>query len=208
MLIQKQQYLFHSKSSGVLLCHMLYIYFSFLTFSSLLLLLASFCDAALTQTHKSSGDVQLTSSPSLACQNLETVTLTPPSELTTPLPATPPRPLSEQFYLRTPHPVSLSSTLQMSPPSPSLPQADEADEHIAKLLEMVTMGLNSLHSATVEGNSSMHAHLDQKLVKCADVANLTASYLCLLSHNLGAMGSETSGSSEQREAGKKYIFNH
>ncbi|KAB5581476.1 hypothetical protein PHYPO_G00176190 [Pangasianodon hypophthalmus] len=159
---------------------------------------------SLAETHKRSVEVQLSPSHSLTCQNLETVTLTPPSELTTPLPATPTRPPSEYFHLHIPDPVPLSTPLQMPPLLPGLSQPEESDEHIAKLLEMVTVGLNSLPSVTVEGDNSMHAHLDHKLEKCAAVANSPASYLCLLGHNLGAMGSgTTSGTSEEREAGSE-----
>lgn len=177
---------------------MLYVYFSFLTFASVLFLLDSMV-TPFSQTHKGSVEVQL----SPCCQNLETVTLTPPSELTMPPPATPTRPPSEHFCHHTTDPVPHSAPLQMKPPS-CLSQPEESDEHIAKLLETVTVGLNILPSVTVEGNSSMHAQLDQKSEKCAAVANSPASYLCLLGHNLGAMGSgTTSGTSEQREAGTK-----
>lgn len=180
---------------------MLYIYLSFLTFASILFLLVSVM-MPLSQTQTSSVEVQQRPSPSLICQNLETVTLTHPSELTMPLPATPTRPPSEHFCLLTPDPVPLSSPLQMPPLSPGLSQPKDSDEYITKLLEMVTVGLNTLPTVTMEGNSSMHAHLDHKLEKAA--ANLPASYLCLLGHNLGAMASATtSRTSEQRGAGKK-----
>ncbi|KAK3573309.1 hypothetical protein QTP86_022697 [Hemibagrus guttatus] len=159
---------------------------------------------SLAETHKSSADVQLSSSPSLTWQNFETVTLTPPSELTTPLPATPIRPPSEHFCPHAPDPSPFSSTLQMPPLPLDLSQPEESIKHIAKLLEMVTVGLNILPSVTMEGNSSMPAHMDQKLEKCAAVTNSPASYLCLLGHNLGTVESgTTSSTSEQREAGTK-----
>lgn len=83
-------------------------------------------------------------------------------------------------------------------------QPQESDEHIGKLLEMITVELNILPSITMEGNSSMPAQLDQKLERCAAVDNLPASYPCLLGHDLGAVGSRTTpGTSEQREAGTK-----
>lgn len=146
----------------------------------------------------------MSSSPSLTCQNLETVTLTPPSDLTTPLTATTTRLLSEHISLHTPHPVPPSSPLQMPPLSYGLLQPKESDEHIAKLSEMVTVGLNILPPVAVEGNSSMHAQLDQSLETCAAAANSPASYLCLFGRNIGAMGSGTSSStSEQKEGGTK-----
>lgn len=179
----------------VLLRHILYIFASILFLSG---------DAILTQTHKSSAEVQLSPSPSLTCQNLETVTLTPPSELTTPLPATPIRPPLEHFCPHAPDPSPFSSTLQMLPLPPDFSQPEESIKHIAKLLEMVTVGLNILPSVTMEGNSSMPTHLDQKLEKCPAVTNSPASYFCLLGHNLEAVESgTTSGPSEQREAGTK-----
>ncbi|KAG7333823.1 hypothetical protein KOW79_002230 [Hemibagrus wyckioides] len=157
---------------------------------------------SLAETHKRSAEVQLSPSPSLTCQNLETVTLTPPSELTTPLPATPIRPPSEHFCPHAPDPSPFSSTLQMPPLPPDFSQPEESIKHIAKLLEMVTVGLNILPSVTMEGNSSMPTQLDQKLEKCPAVTNSPASYFCLLGHNLGAVESgTTSGPSEQREAG-------
>lgn len=97
----------------------------------------------------------------------------------------------------------------MPPLSPSLSQPEESDEHIAKLLEMVTVGLNILPSVTVEENSNVHAHLNQKLEKCAHVDNLPALYLCLLGHNSGGVESgTTSGTHEQREAGTKHVSNN
>lgn len=67
------------------------------------------------------------------------------------------------------------------------------------------MGLKILPSVAVEENSGMHTHLDQKLKKCSDVDNPSASELCLLGHNLGAVGSRTtSGAYEQKETGTKY----
>lgn len=161
-------------------------------------------DTVLTQTHKSSVEVQLSPSSSLTCQNLKTVTLTPPSELTTPLPATPTRPQSEHFCLHTPHHFPLSSPLQKPPLSLGLSQSKDSDEQVAKLMQEMAVGLNIFPSVTAEGNRSMHAHPDQKLEKCAAAANSPASYLCLHGQNLGAMGSGTpSGTPEKRQAGKK-----
>ncbi|KAF4090684.1 hypothetical protein AMELA_G00053910 [Ameiurus melas] len=160
---------------------------------------------SLAETHKGSVEVQL----SPCCQNLETVTLTPPLELTTPPPATPTRPPSEHVCLHTTDPIPLSAPLQMPPLSPGLSQPEQSDEHVAKLLEMVTVGLNILPSVRVEGNNSMRAQLDQKSEKCAAVVNSPASYLCLQGNNLGAMGSgTTSGTSEQREAGSVDLSNY
>lgn len=203
MLTSEETLSFSLLYSAVLPCRMLYIYLSFLTFASIFFLLDSVM-MPLSQTHTSSVEVQLRPSPSLTYQNLKSVTLTHPSELTMPLPAIPTRLPSEHFCLLTPDLVPLSSPLQMPPLSLGLSQPEESDEHIAKLLEMVTVGLNILPTVTMEGNSSMHPHLDHKLEKSAAVANLPASYLCLLGHNLGAMGSATtSRTSEQREAGTK-----
>lgn len=142
----------------------------------------------MVTTHKSSAEVQLSSSSSLTCQNLETVTLTPPSE---PLFATPTRPLSDHFSLNAPH-VPLSSLSQMPPLSPNLSQPTESDEHITKLLEMVTVEeIGSIHTKT-----------------CSDVDNSSASNLCLLGHDVGVVGSgTTSGTYEQSETGTKSISN-
>ncbi|XP_047668577.1 uncharacterized protein LOC113642371 isoform X2 [Tachysurus fulvidraco] len=153
---------------------------------------------------KTSAEEQLSPSPLVTCQNLETVTLTPPLEMTTPLPSTPIRPPSETFCPIARDPSPFSSTSQMPPLSVDVSQPQESDEHIGKLLDMITVGLNILPSITMEGNSSMPAHLDQKLEKYAAVANSPASYPCLLGHNLEAVGSRTtSGTSEQREAGSE-----
>ncbi|GAA6096421.1 uncharacterized protein LOC113642371 isoform X2 [Tachysurus ichikawai] len=153
---------------------------------------------------KSCAEEQLSPSPLVTCQNLETVTLTPPLKLTTPLPSTPIRPPSETFCPIARDPSPFSSTLQMPPLSMDVSQPQESDEHIGKLLEMITVELNILPSITMEGNSSMPAQLDQKLERCAAVDNLPASYPCLLGHDLGAVGSRTTpGTSEQREAGSE-----
>ncbi|XP_076830473.1 uncharacterized protein LOC143476258 isoform X2 [Brachyhypopomus gauderio] len=149
--------------------------------------------------------LQMDHSPALLCRSLGTVTLTPPSDMNTSSPATPARASSEKPHLPTHDPVLLSSPLQMQPAPEGLPQAEESDEHIVRLLEdMVMMGINILPSESTDGNGIHHltqlcSHLDPKMDQCeAAPANND-------SHNIEASerytGKMTSVSSRQQAAG-------
>ncbi|XP_016396824.1 uncharacterized protein LOC107730496 [Sinocyclocheilus rhinocerous] len=78
-------------------------------------------------------------------------TLTPPTDL--PIsPSNSSTHASSDKCLRTPHHVSVSSPLEIPTLSSSPPQADESDEHIAKMLDDMLMDLNILPLIPIDRN--------------------------------------------------------
>ncbi|KAL6486888.1 hypothetical protein MHYP_G00035140 [Metynnis hypsauchen] len=141
-------------------------------------------------------EVLLSPSPIVPHQDLATVTLTPPSDLTMSPPATPAKNASEQSGLHNHETVPRSSHIQIPPASPVMFQAEESDEHIARILEdMVMMGLNILPSVPMDRNSSLHhqnekhespePHLDPETGRCDTVDTASAPCFCLRGNNLG-----------------------
>ncbi|XP_062852475.1 uncharacterized protein LOC134315315 [Trichomycterus rosablanca] len=169
--------------------------------------------STLTQTHRNCPEIHLSPSPTFTAQNLGTVTLTPPSDLTA---SSPFRPLSEHSFLCTPHPILLSPPLQMSPPpvSPDLAQPEESDEQIVRLLEdMDMMGLSILPSVSMERIGDLHhlspvcSHLDQKIDACEVAVDAPNRNLSVYGDDQGinaSNGNETSsGSSGQEKTGSE-----
>ncbi|XP_036429464.1 uncharacterized protein LOC118810054 [Colossoma macropomum] len=173
----------------------------------------------LTQPLRNCPEVLLSPSPTVPRQDLATVTLTPPSDLTMSPPATPAKNASEHSGPHNPQTVPHSSHIQMPPASPGALQAEESDEHIARLLEdMVMMGLNILPSVPMDRNSSLHhqnekhaspePHLDLETGQCDTVDTASAPCFCLHGNNLGPGDPDVSkmpplmGSCIQRKAGK------
>ncbi|XP_017565607.1 uncharacterized protein LOC108434754 [Pygocentrus nattereri] len=149
-----------------------------------------------TQPPRNCPEVLLSPSPTVSRQDLATVTLTPPLDLTMSPPATPAKNASEQSGLHNHETVPHSSHIQMPPASPVMLQAEESDEHIARILEdMVMMGLNILPSVPMDRNSSLHhqnekhespePHLDPETGQCDTVDAATAPCFCLHGNNLG-----------------------
>ncbi|XP_016095519.1 uncharacterized protein [Sinocyclocheilus grahami] len=78
-------------------------------------------------------------------------TLTPPTDLTI-SPSNSSTHASSDKCLHTPHHISVSSPLDIPKLSSSPPQADESDEHIAKMLDDMLMGLNILPLMPIDRN--------------------------------------------------------
>ncbi len=143
-------------------------------------------------------------------------TLTPPTDL--PIsPSNSSTHVSSDKCLRTPHHVSVSSPLAIPTLSASPPQADESDEHIAKLLDDMLMDLNILPLMPIDKNldeqDQLGPLLDPKGQQRAAEASAQGVCLYMQSCEPEMKGSDvrktagSDGSPGQRDEGKASSWN-
>ncbi|KAL7889689.1 hypothetical protein AOLI_G00019470 [Acnodon oligacanthus] len=146
-------------------------------------------DFTLAQHLRNCPEVLLSPSPTVHHQDLATVTLTPPSDLTMSPPATPAKNASGKSGSHNHETVPHSSHIQMPPASP------------------VPMDRNSNLHHQNEKHESPEPHLGPEMDECDTVDTASTPCFCLRGTNLGPGGPVVSkmppltGSSAQRKAG-------